>query len=500
MSSTRRWSVSHRRVVISVVLAVIGVFILCGAAGLSSFLFAAIGVAVIAGSAGLFALSALNSRAYSFIPGRAHVVSASEPPSSTSHGRCQLHLVVHARDIPGLAVKIRDAAVPVSKWPDAGTTLPILVAVDNPHRVRVLWDEVPVHGQTPSPVRPENASDGDYGSDADDDATDDVDMDTLDDDDSLGGDTFDDDGLDDDDHAEDLVSVGVTEMRGGGRVIELDVMDPSLVRWSAGGDSTGGEDTATARTAADMPTAGTTTGQRRRPSPRPRPAVEETIVSVSFADPDIVDVELMDLVPGDGVTDESDAAEFLDDVVDAELVGDDEKTTPLRVQQARVVTPAVSPTPDTDGPFDQHADPPALASAYLAATPPPGTNRPRPGRIRSVSVTLFVTDLSRSIVFYRDLLGFQEIDAGHGSAVLESGEARIVLRRVAMAPVDRRLVQLLLEVPDVHAAYEDLRAHGVSFIHRPRPVSQYEQMELWSAAFRDPDGHGIAVTNWQPIR
>jgi catechol 2,3-dioxygenase-like lactoylglutathione lyase family enzyme len=139
-----------------------------------------------------------------------------------------------------------------------------------------------------------------------------------------------------------------------------------------------------------------------------------------------------------------------------------------------------------------------LAEAYLSVTRPPGMPR---ARVRGVGVTLFVTNLGRSLAFYRDLLGFRQVDLGLGSAVLESGDGRVVLRRVVdMPPVDRRLVHLLLEVPDVQAAYDELLLQGVEFVHRPRPVSRYEQLQLWSAAFRDPDGHGIALTRWDVRR
>ena len=500
MPNTRRWSVSPRRVVFSAVLAAIALFLVFGAIGEGSWLTAAVGLAMLAGSVGLFSLSALNSRAYSYIPGTARVLGVSEPPLGVPSGRCHLHLEVHAKNIPGIAVKTRDPGlVLVAKWPAVGTVLPIEVAVDDPRRVRVLWDAVPARRRAADPAKQSRVppasgtetdeyddggdygdgdysgggggdySDGDYGSDS-------IDVDGtggLDDEDGYRPDgPFDQEGPDDE-----LDRVGVTEVPGGRRVIELDVMDPSLVRWSGTRPGTTGSSddpsaaaaatTPAATTPADAPTTGMSTA-RRRPSPRPRPPAQEpprppaqeTIVSISFADPV------------------------------ASTVGEiaDDSTVPLRVHQARV----------GDEPFDPDGEAPALADAYLAATPPPGAARP--GRIRSVAVTLLVTDLSRSIIFYRDLLGFQEIDAGHGSAVLESGEARIVLRRVNMAPVERRLVQLLLEVPDVSAAYQDLRTRGVSFIHQPRPVSQYEQMELWSAAFRDPDGHGIAVTHWQPKR
>ena len=149
------------------------------------------------------------------------------------------------------------------------------------------------------------------------------------------------------------------------------------------------------------------------------------------------------------------------------------------------VTPVRSPEPD----------PPHLA-AYFADQPddsPPGLSG-----VHNVSVTLIVADLRRSLTFYRDLLGLTEIDSGVGSAVLASGNARILLRQVTdTRPVDRRVVHLNLEVDDVHEAYDRLRREGVEFMHPPRVVNQGEQLELWAATFRDPDGHAIALTRWE---
>jgi catechol 2,3-dioxygenase-like lactoylglutathione lyase family enzyme len=118
--------------------------------------------------------------------------------------------------------------------------------------------------------------------------------------------------------------------------------------------------------------------------------------------------------------------------------------------------------------------------------------------VNGVSVTLIVSDLQRSRRFYREMLGLVEQDSSPTSTVLASGNARVVLRRVAdMPPVDRRVVHLNLEVPDVYEAYERLRASGVEFSHRPRVVPQGEQLELCSATLRDPDGHAIALTRWE---
>ncbi|SCE95856.1 Glyoxalase-like domain-containing protein [Micromonospora purpureochromogenes] len=117
--------------------------------------------------------------------------------------------------------------------------------------------------------------------------------------------------------------------------------------------------------------------------------------------------------------------------------------------------------------------------------------------ISGVGLTLLVTDLSRSLDFYRSL-GFDEIDRGAGNAVLASGATRLVLREVTgAAPISRRLVHVNLEVDDIDAAYRRLKDSGVKFTYAPRVVNRGTKLEVWAAAFRDPDGHGIALTQWR---
>jgi catechol 2,3-dioxygenase-like lactoylglutathione lyase family enzyme len=112
-----------------------------------------------------------------------------------------------------------------------------------------------------------------------------------------------------------------------------------------------------------------------------------------------------------------------------------------------------------------------------------------------------VTELSRSIAFYRDTLGFYELDSGDGSAVLASGDTRLVLRTVGeLAAGAGRLIYLNLEVGDIEAVYGELQAKGVPFVHGPRPVNRGDRLELWSATFLDPDDHNIAITQWRAVR
>src|SRR5262249_21209080 len=138
---------------------------------------------------------------------------------------------------------------------------------------------------------------------------------------------------------------------------------------------------------------------------------------------------------------------------------------------AEVVTPDPYAT-EHYLPEDQLEEQPLSEGAvaqFLAASPRQQT-MPLNG-VAGVSVTLIVSDLQRWLRFYRDRIGLTELDSGPAGAVLASGDARVVLRRVAdMPPVDRRVVHLNLEVPDVYEAYERLREQGVDFVHRPRVV------------------------------
>jgi catechol 2,3-dioxygenase-like lactoylglutathione lyase family enzyme len=104
-----------------------------------------------------------------------------------------------------------------------------------------------------------------------------------------------------------------------------------------------------------------------------------------------------------------------------------------------------------------------------------------------------------SLHFYRDLLGLQAVDVTDRTAELAFGGSRLLLCLVAdMSPVNRRVEHLHLDVPDVEAAYHQLRAKGVEFPYAPRVITtRADGSELLAATFRDPDGHAVALTQWR---
>ncbi|WP_200216787.1 VOC family protein [Micromonospora coerulea] len=193
-------------------------------------------------------------------------------------------------------------------------------------------------------------------------------------------------------------------------------------------------------TVVEQPTTGPL--PRRATTPAPRPPAEEQFDATVPVDP--IDVPLDDPAP----TDVPPTAEELDEAI-----------------------------------FGYPGDEPAEVAAPISG----------------IGITLLVTDLTRSLTFYRDL-GFDEVDRGSGNAVLASGATRLVLREVTgAAPISRRLVHVNLEVDDIQAAYERLRGSGVRFTYAPRVVNRGAKLEVWAAAFRDPDGHGIALTQWRTL-
>jgi catechol 2,3-dioxygenase-like lactoylglutathione lyase family enzyme len=114
-----------------------------------------------------------------------------------------------------------------------------------------------------------------------------------------------------------------------------------------------------------------------------------------------------------------------------------------------------------------------------------------------------VRDLSRSVPFYRDVLGATVYrEYGGTSCVLQFLGTWLLLVTggdptadkptvtfAAPADPDRVSHEMTIRVPDCHGVYETLLARGAEFL---TPPVEYE----WEirAFFRDPDGHLIEIS------
>ncbi len=108
-----------------------------------------------------------------------------------------------------------------------------------------------------------------------------------------------------------------------------------------------------------------------------------------------------------------------------------------------------------------------------------------------VAMVIGVSDLERSVAFYRDTLGLAlqfrseglaSFGAGAVSLLLNPGAARI---REPIAGA----IEVVFGVESVKAAWRQLVAKGITVFREPRQVTERE----WSGVFTDPDGHLLSV-------
>jgi catechol 2,3-dioxygenase-like lactoylglutathione lyase family enzyme len=119
---------------------------------------------------------------------------------------------------------------------------------------------------------------------------------------------------------------------------------------------------------------------------------------------------------------------------------------------------------------------------------------------RLTNVMIRVADMERSLGFWRERLGLPVVARFESFAFLDAGGVRIGLKAVAPPKEPdgglSALTEIVLEVPDVFAAHEELSARGVVFRASPSPVTGDASRELWSCDCRDPDGHLVSITGW----
>jgi catechol 2,3-dioxygenase-like lactoylglutathione lyase family enzyme len=508
--------IAPARKLVAAVLGTIAVFVMVFGLGLASWAIVVLGLAVLALSIALGVVNVVRRGARAWVAGTAQVKAISEPPISAAYGRAELQIVVVAPGLPITEVLVRDPRVPVSKWPRLGETLPVMVDVEDMRRVRIDWPNAPDIADPPPPGQ----------SYTDIPATEDP-LDEYDDD-LLGP-------------LPPPPWAGNAQWAPESQWAPEEQPPPPPAPAGESGDARtiDGEVVAPDDTAPPLP-------RRPRPSPRPRSGAAATATvepeterdsELSEAD-EFVAAQAAASSPAEPSTETSAATPVVDDDIDLPL--DPQPPAPSTVTPppadpprfvppprekpaeetdsgAAPTIPAQSTTHADDAPVISGVDVPVAAAAggsgpwsdlegggyepddradevitgYPSARPGPA------GAIHGVGLTVLVTELERAIAFYRDTLGFYEIDRGEGNAVLASGDTRLVLRTVGSLSAAGRLVYVNLEVGDIEATYRELVAKGVTFEHPPQVVNHGERLELWSATFHDPDGHNIAITQWR---
>jgi len=99
------------------------------------------------------------------------------------------------------------------------------------------------------------------------------------------------------------------------------------------------------------------------------------------------------------------------------------------------------------------------------------------------------SDVEKSVVFYRDLLGLTLTNRFEDFAFFDCGRTGTTLALsgdlARGTPKSGTATEIVFAVPSVTAAYEELRGRDVEFVNEPRVVNA----DAWAVNLTDPDGH-----------
>ena len=102
-----------------------------------------------------------------------------------------------------------------------------------------------------------------------------------------------------------------------------------------------------------------------------------------------------------------------------------------------------------------------------------------------------VSDMSRSLSFYRDALGLKVNMDSPEFVFLSGGGVTLALSVPLWKATGAKTgsTEIVFSVPSLRTAHEGLQSKGVACTQEPRPVTG----PMWAANFRDPDGHLFSV-------
>jgi len=106
-------------------------------------------------------------------------------------------------------------------------------------------------------------------------------------------------------------------------------------------------------------------------------------------------------------------------------------------------------------------------------------------------VVLGVSDLSRSVAFYREKAGFELQGQTESLAFFFGGAVTLMLNAGLRRPEGplAGAMEIVVAAESVTASHRELLERGCNFVNQPREVNPGS----WAASFTDPDGHWLTL-------
>jgi len=108
-------------------------------------------------------------------------------------------------------------------------------------------------------------------------------------------------------------------------------------------------------------------------------------------------------------------------------------------------------------------------------------------------IAIIVKDVERAVAFYQNTLGFPLLFRAGNLAFFMCGETRLMLDAASEPEFDHPGSILYFLVPDINAAYSQMKAKGTEFRDQPHMIARMPDHELWMTFFKDTEGNTLAL-------
>jgi len=115
------------------------------------------------------------------------------------------------------------------------------------------------------------------------------------------------------------------------------------------------------------------------------------------------------------------------------------------------------------------------------------------GITRLGQVAINTQDIDRATSFYRDRLGLPLLFRASKLAFFDCGGVRLMLSVAEKPEFDHPSSILYFAVPDIMAAYRQLRNQSVQFEDEPHVIAKMPDHDLWMTFFHDSEQNLMAL-------